>query len=51
VGTIKRKAGAPGRASYSVAGIVERTGDDTVEITELPVKKWTTDYKGFLEVR
>ena len=23
--------------------------DDTVEITELPVKKWTRDYKTFLE--
>jgi hypothetical protein len=24
-------------------------GDNKVEITELPIKKWTRDYKNFLE--
>ena len=30
-------------------GIIERTGDETLEITELPVKVWTQTYKAFLE--
>ncbi|KAG5180151.1 topoisomerase [Tribonema minus] len=49
VGTIARKAGGAKGSSFTVEGIVERTGDETLEITELPVKKWTQDYKAFLE--
>lgn len=25
--------------------------DDCIEITELPIKKWTRDYKTFLETK
>ena len=35
--------------SYSVRGKIERTSDTTLLITELPLKKWTQDYKLFLE--
>ena len=35
--------------SYTVTGEIERTDDTTLVITELPLKKWTADYKGFLE--
>ncbi|EED89878.1 DNA topoisomerase [Thalassiosira pseudonana CCMP1335] len=35
--------------SYIVEGKIERTGDTTLLITELPIGKWTQDYKGFLE--
>lgn len=35
--------------SYVCSGIVERSGDAEVRITELPVRKWTQDYKDWLE--
>ena len=34
---------------YNVCGIVEKTDDNTIEVTELPVQQWTQDYKIFLE--
>lgn len=33
---------------YQATGVVERT-DDGFEITELPIRKWTQDYKEFLQ--
>jgi DNA topoisomerase-2 len=35
--------------SYEIIGKIERTEDETLLITELPVKTWTQDYKVFLE--
>ena len=35
--------------SYEVRGCIERIDDTTISITELPIKKWTQDYKQFLE--
>jgi len=35
--------------SYIVKGKIERTDDTTLVITELPIGKWTQDYKAFLE--
>ena len=35
--------------SFIVRGKIERTDDTTLLITELPLKKWTQDYKMFLE--
>lgn len=35
--------------NFVVSGRIEQTNDDTVVISELPVGKWTTDYKQFLE--
>lgn len=35
--------------SYIVRGKIERTNDTTLVITELPIGKWTQDYKTFLE--
>eukprot|EP00579_Thalassiosira_antarctica_P002668 CAMPEP_0201875748 /NCGR_PEP_ID=MMETSP0902-20130614/7629_1 /ASSEMBLY_ACC=CAM_ASM_000551 /TAXON_ID=420261 /ORGANISM="Thalassiosira antarctica, Strain CCMP982" /LENGTH=1508 /DNA_ID=CAMNT_0048402857 /DNA_START=105 /DNA_END=4631 /DNA_ORIENTATION=+ len=35
--------------SYIVKGKIERTDDTTLLITELPISKWTQDYKVFLE--
>jgi len=35
--------------SYIVRGKIERTSDTTLHITELPIGKWTQDYKAFLE--
>lgn len=39
----------PPKKNYIVKGHWKRIGDDCIEITELPVKKWTQDYKEFLE--
>jgi len=35
--------------SYNISGKIERTDDTTFHISELPIKKWTQDYKVFLE--
>jgi len=35
-------------AGYDVVGVAQRKGETTIEITELPVKKWTQEYKEFL---
>ena len=37
----------PGR--FKVSGIVSQSGDNTLEITELPVGMWTQEMKEFLE--
>lgn len=34
---------------YEVTGVFTRLEDNWVQITELPLKKWTSDYKKFLE--
>ncbi|CAG9332775.1 unnamed protein product [Blepharisma stoltei] len=34
---------------YEVKGVFERLNGNILRITELPIKKWTTDYKKFLE--
>lgn len=47
-GTVEAKGGREA-GSYAVLGTVRRVDDVTVEVTELPVKKWTQDYKQFLE--
>jgi len=33
------------RVGYDVVGVIEKRGPTTLEVTELPVKKWTQDYK------
>ena len=35
--------------SYAITGTIAQLDDTTLEITELPVRKWTQDYKEFLE--
>ena len=37
------------QGSYAVTGKIERIDDETLLITELPIKMWTQDYKQFLE--
>jgi DNA gyrase/topoisomerase IV subunit A len=36
-------------SSYIVQGKIDRTDDNTLVISELPIGKWTQDYKTFLE--
>ena len=47
-GDITAKTGKDS-GNYVVSGILEQVDDTTIMITELPVKKWTTDYKQMLE--
>jgi DNA topoisomerase-2 len=46
-GSIQGKEGK--NTNFAVTGIIDEVDDQTVQITELPVGKWTTDYKQFLE--
>lgn len=34
---------------FEIAGLVEAVDNNTVEITELPIRKWTQDYKEWLD--
>ncbi|CRH03817.1 DNA topoisomerase II, putative [Plasmodium relictum] len=38
-----------GKTGYETIGIIKKLDEETLEITELPIKKWTQDYKEFLE--
>ncbi|XP_020577441.1 DNA topoisomerase 2 [Phalaenopsis equestris] len=38
-----------GAITYTVTGIMEEIDSTTVAITELPIRRWTLDYKEFLE--
>lgn len=38
-----------GKGKFGVSGKIERINDTTLLITELPIRKWTQDYKMFLE--
>ena len=44
-GTIKKS----GEFKYDVIGCINKLDDTTVEITELPIHKWTSGYKAELE--
>lgn len=35
--------------TYTITGVIEEVADTRLKITELPVRRWTTDYKEFLE--
>ncbi len=45
-GSIER---LPGNKGFVITGIFNRVGDTELEITELPIGKWTRDYKQMLE--
>mmetsp|Transcript_25407 Transcript_25407/g.75631 ORF Transcript_25407/g.75631 Transcript_25407/m.75631 type:complete len:832 (-) Transcript_25407:16-2511(-) len=49
-GSIAPKEAVDGEESnsYDVMGIAKRTAPNQIEITELPIRKWTQDYKEFL---
>ncbi len=49
IGEIKTKSGGRCASCYVTEGIIERVSDDTISIMELPIKRWTQDYKAFLE--
>ncbi|KAI5013612.1 DNA topoisomerase 2-like isoform X2 [Hordeum vulgare subsp. vulgare] len=35
--------------TYTITGVIEEVADTKLKITQLPVRRWTTDYKEFLE--
>jgi hypothetical protein len=37
------------KEKFNVSGVIKQTSPTTVEITELPIHKWTEGYKEFLE--
>ena len=45
----RRGKKALGGRSYVVTGTIRQVDDTTLEISELPIRKWTQDYKEFLE--
>jgi DNA topoisomerase II len=45
IGDIKKE----GTGKYTVHGKIERVDDTTLLVSELPLKKWTQNYKEFLE--
>ena len=34
---------------YAVNGMIDEVDEQTLRITELPIRRWTQDYKQFLE--
>ncbi|CAL5330796.1 unnamed protein product [Camellia sinensis] len=48
-GTIEKTATKEAGISYTVCGIMEEINETTLRITELPIRRWTQDYKEFLE--
>ncbi|KAJ8565607.1 hypothetical protein K7X08_008183 [Anisodus acutangulus] len=48
-GKIEKTATKEAVATYTVTGIVEEVKETTLRISELPVRRWTEDYKQFLE--
>jgi DNA topoisomerase-2 len=44
-GTIKKM----GEHKYDVTGIATKLNDTTIEVTELPIHRWTQNYKAELE--
>ncbi|KAK1390178.1 hypothetical protein POM88_018356 [Heracleum sosnowskyi] len=48
-GTIEKTATKEAGATYTVSGLIEEIDDNTLEITELPIRRWTHDYNEFLE--
>ena len=48
-GTIEKTASKEAGVTYTVTGIIEEVDETTIRITELPIRRWTQDYKDFLD--
>uniref|UniRef100_A0A0D9VJV0 DNA topoisomerase 2 n=1 Tax=Leersia perrieri TaxID=77586 RepID=A0A0D9VJV0_9ORYZ len=48
-GSIQKTSTKTGGVSYTITGIIEVVDDTTLKITELPIRRWSQDYKEFLE--
>ncbi|KAL1223306.1 DNA topoisomerase 2 [Cardamine amara subsp. amara] len=49
-GTIEKAASKEGGCTYTATGLYEEVDDTCIRITELPVRKWTDDYKEFVNL-
>lgn len=47
-GSVKEKSSKAAGVRYTITGIIEDVDDTKLKITELPVHRWTYDYKEFL---
>lgn len=47
-GSIEKTATKEGGSTYTITGVYEEVDDTTIRITELPIRRWTDDYKEFL---
>lgn len=48
-GKIEKTSTKETGATFTVTGIIEEVDETTLRISELPVRRWTEDYKQFLE--
>ncbi|KAL4291801.1 hypothetical protein GQ457_14G024050 [Hibiscus cannabinus] len=48
-GTIQQTASKESGVTYTITGTIEEANETTVKIKELPIRRWTQDYKEFLE--
>ena len=48
-GQIELNVSKKGDVSYAISGILGKVNETTLQVTELPVGKWTQQYKEFLE--
>lgn len=47
-GTIEKTATKEAGVTYTITGIIEEVDETTLRIVELPIRRWTEDYKQFL---
>lgn len=48
-GSIEKTASKEAGVTYTITGIIEEVDETTLRISELPVRRWTQDYKDFLD--
>ncbi|KAK9813254.1 hypothetical protein WJX72_011500 [[Myrmecia] bisecta] len=48
-GTVEEVPGKTLGKSYAINGVIKQADDTSLEVTELPIRRWTQDYKEFLE--
>ncbi|KAI5020319.1 hypothetical protein ZWY2020_045207 [Hordeum vulgare] len=49
LGSLKETSSNADGVTYTISGVIEEVGDRKLKITELPVRRWTVDYRDFLE--
>ncbi|XP_062222323.1 DNA topoisomerase 2-like [Phragmites australis] len=48
-GSIERTSTKAAGVTYTITGVIEAVDSTTLRITELPIRRWTQDYKDFIE--
>ncbi|KAI8538692.1 hypothetical protein RHMOL_Rhmol09G0124700 [Rhododendron molle] len=47
--TIEKTTTKESGVNYTITGVIDEVNDSTLRISELPIRRWTQDYKEFLE--